>query len=58
MTFTQRQQIVLEMQMALLTLTITAHSGNEQAVTILCVYVTANWNYFCILKGCQVLLSS
>lgn len=31
--------------------TITAHSGNEQVITVICAYVSADWNYFYILKG-------
>lgn len=45
-------------QIPLLPWIIAAPSGDEQVVHILCVYVTANWNYFCTLKGSQVLLSS
>lgn len=29
-------------------LTITAHSGNEQVVSVLRAYGTANWNYYYI----------
>lgn len=43
-------------QISLLPLIIAAPSGNEQEVRILCVYVTANWNYFCTLKASQVFL--
>lgn len=46
------------MQMSLLTLPVSAHAGNEQVVTSLCVYGTANWNYFYALKGFQALLPS
>lgn len=45
------------MQMSLLTLPVTAHAGNEQVATSLCVYGTANWGYFCAVKGFQAFLS-
>lgn len=39
-------------------LPVTAHAGNEQVATSLCVYGTANRGYFYAVKGFQALLSS